>query len=178
VVVFVKVHLDVEVSAREEIEIIAAGVETGVDVVIEIVGDRVAPACGEAVNEDLAVAVGPDEAVTDPVAVRGPAVIADLPGELVVLHLVRGVHPDHLFRRDVDVEDREVLVAEQDLTAFGRPGQVIDEPVEARCEGRPLPAPDGLGVELVIARPVRKEGDHPAVRGDGGVHLARPRGVR
>ena len=126
-----------EVAVREEVEVLAVGVERRVQAVVEPVGDREALVLLEAVEEHLVVAVELDERVGDPLAVGRPGVVADLPEELVVLHLVGRGELRQLLRRDVQVEQREVLVAEQDLRAVRRPLEVVGVAIERRRERLP-----------------------------------------
>ena len=137
VVVLEDVDAGVEVPVRQEVEVVAVGVERRVQAVVEVVGDRERPVLLEAVEEHLVVAVELDERVGDPLAVGRPGVVAHLPEELVVLHLVGRGELRQLLRRHVDVEEREVLVAEQDLRAVRRPLEVVDGAVEDRWSAPP-----------------------------------------
>ena len=130
VVVLEGVHPDLEVPVGQEVEVAAVGVEARVEVVVEVVGELDLPALERVVEQDRVVAVLAGEGVGDPAAVRRPGVVADLPGELVVVEVARLVDLRPLLRGDVHDEEREVLVAEQDLLAVGRPAQVVDLAVE------------------------------------------------
>ncbi len=178
VVVLEGVEARIEVAIREEVHELAVGVERRVEAVVEPVRDRGGRAPLEVVEEDPVVAVLLDERVHDPLAVRRPGVVRHLPEELVVLEPVGGREPGEPPRRHVDVEQGEVLVAEEDLAAVGRPLEVVDGAVE---RGRELlgglAAADLLDVELVLAGAVGEERHPLAVGRDLRHALADPRRV-
>ncbi|OPZ81422.1 MAG: hypothetical protein BWY77_00652 [bacterium ADurb.Bin431] len=180
VVVFIDIHLDIIIVAiGEVIEIIAVGVERGVEIIVKIAGDGKTFRLFQAVKIDDRVAVLLDEGVGDPFAVRAPGIVADLPGELVVLEPVRRADFGQLFRRHVDVPEGEGLVAEEDFLAVRRPLEMVHCGLEIVGEPEPLPA--GIirfhHVKGVLAALVGEEGEPLAVRRELGEALARARGA-
>ena len=87
-VVFVEVHLHVEIPAGDIVEVLSCRIEGGIEVVEEIVADSRLCVLFKRIEEDLAVAIVLCEGVGDPLAVRGPGIVVHLPEELVVLGLV------------------------------------------------------------------------------------------
>ena len=85
VVVLERVHSDLVVAVGEEVEVAAVGVEARVEVLVEVVGELDLPGLDGVVEEDRVVAVLARGGPRDPAAVGRPGVVADLPGELVVV---------------------------------------------------------------------------------------------